>query len=147
MDAVPHKRKASATSEDDTHAGTDGSSTHAGMDAGTAPGLVNLLGTGADPGTESESESDDTGTVMTSPSAPSIEIMDNDYLDAIDAFGGVLIEYDGYPEARLNKIELAYWQSQQMDADVDNEHDNEGSDNEGYTTDDDNVFTSATAVE
>jgi hypothetical protein len=61
-----------------------------------------------------------------------VEIMESDYIDALDAFGGVLIEYIGYPENQINKIELAQLRSQCIDDDEDEEED----DDEDYDEDD-----------
>ena len=41
-----------------------------------------------------------------------VAILDGDHADALEAFGGVLVEYHGYPDRRVEAITLAMPKSQ-----------------------------------
>jgi hypothetical protein len=39
-------------------------------------------------------------------------VLDGDIEEALEEFGGMLVEYMGYPEARVNKVNRAWFDSQ-----------------------------------
>jgi len=41
-----------------------------------------------------------------------VEILDTDHEEALDAFGGFIVEYNGYSDARLSKLDKAWFDSQ-----------------------------------
>jgi hypothetical protein len=41
-----------------------------------------------------------------------VDILDDDVEEALEEFGGMLVEYIGYPEARVDKVNRAWFESQ-----------------------------------